>query len=148
MPLPPYPASKEKPMPDIDQATKDAVAALPGALAPGFKPRAVTPISSTDSLPTATMITVPSVRSSGEMPAVRPGGEPAPVVGANTVSKFLDPVFMLNAFLCASGVLTAVFDVLPNSGPIDWRITGPKLLLAIFGAVTSFLRHRTNTVTR
>jgi hypothetical protein len=135
--------------PPLDQATKDAVAALPGALAPGFKPRAATPISSTNSLPTATMVTVPSVRSSGEMPAIVPGGkETAPVVAVNTTSKFLDPVFMLNAFLCASGVLTAALDVLPNSGPIDWRITGPKLLLAVFGAVTSFLRQRTNTVTR
>jgi len=148
MPLPPYPAPKEKLMPDIDQATKDAVAALPGALSPGFKPRAVTPIESTSSVAPGTMITVPAVHTSGEMPVIRPGGAAAPVVGANTVSKWLDPQFWLGVAACLAGVVTAVFDVLPSNGPIDWRMTTPKLILAVFGAVASFLRQRTNTVTR
>lgn len=88
--------------------------------------------------PTVSIVAPPSG------PTGVPVGTPVTV---NTVSKYLDPAFLLNAFLCASGVVMAVIDVLPSSGPIDWRVTAPKVLLAIFGAITSFLRQHTNTVT-
>lgn len=134
--------------PPVDQATKDAATALPGALGPGYKPRAATPILSTAAVSTGTMITVPAVHTSGEMPSRTPDGNAAPIVGVNTVSKWADPQFWISVFTAVAGLLSSIQEILPATGGIDWRIFPFKLALLIIGAVNAFLRQRTNTVTK
>jgi len=111
--------------------------------------RATTNIESTNEVPSGTNITVPSAPTSGPIPSVTPGAaEKAPVVAANTVSKWLDPGFLLGVITFLAGAVPSIVDVLPSSGPIDWRVTWPKLLLAILGVAGSYIRQRQNTVTK
>jgi hypothetical protein len=111
--------------------------------------RTVSLESSTNNVPQGTLLNVPSAPSSGPIPPMTPGAcEKAPIVGANTVNKWLDPGFLLGVITFLTGAVTAVIDVLPSSGQIDWRVTWPKVALAILGFGGSYIRQRQNTVTK
>lgn len=125
----------------------------PGAvtLADGtpLPPRATTKIESTDSVPSGTNITVPTAKSSGAVPtSAHDDSVSAPVVAANTVSKWKDPGFLLGVLSFLTGLVTAIVDVLPSSGTIDWRAVWPKLMLAVLGAAGAYIRTLMNTVTK
>lgn len=111
--------------------------------------RAVTKIETTESVPSGTNITVPSAKPTGAMPTL-PHDEStsAPVVGANTVSKWKDPGFLLGVITALAGLVTAIVDVLPSSGPINWQATWPKLMLVVLGAAGAYIRTLMNTVTK
>jgi hypothetical protein len=111
--------------------------------------RAVTKIETTDSVPSGTNVTVPTAKSSGAVPTTaHDDNVSAPVVAANTVSKWKDPGFLLGVLSFLTGLVTAIVDVLPSSGVIDWRATWPKLMLAVLGAAGAYIRTLMNTITR
>lgn len=111
--------------------------------------RATTKIESVQEVPTATNVTVPTATSGSAMPTLPlDSGTTAPVVAVNTVSKWTDPQFLLNAFLGLGGIVVSVIALLPAEGAINWRVTGPAMFIAAYGALQTFLRNRTNTVTR
>lgn len=103
--------------------------------------RKASPVSNTDCVPTGTLLQVPSAPQVG-------GTGTAPVVAVNTVSKWKDPVFLLLLLTGLSTTLTAVMDVIPSAGDIDWRLTAPKIVFAILNGVGAFLRTQINTVTK
>jgi hypothetical protein len=72
----------------------------------------------------------------------------APVVAVNTVSKWKDPVFLLLFVTGLSTTFTAVMDVIPSAGDIDWRLTAPKIVFAILNGIGAFLRTQINSVTK
>jgi hypothetical protein len=123
-----------------------AVTLADGSLLPQ---RAVTKIETTEAVPAGTNVTVPTANPVGAIPTLpRDASTSAPVVAVNTTNKWLDPQFLLNVSLCLLSVVTAVISVLPSNGPINWIVTGPAMLFAALTALTSFLRTRTNTVTK
>jgi hypothetical protein len=69
-------------------------------------------------------------------------------VAVNTRSKWGDPIFLLTAITSLGSIATAVFDVLPSSGPIDWRVTAPKVIFAIINGIAALLRTQINSVTK
>lgn len=103
--------------------------------------RGVTPIGDTGSVPEGTMVTVPSAPPRG-------GVGTAPVVAVNTRSKWSDPIFLLTAVTSLGSTVTAIVDVLPSSGPIDWRATAPKIAFAVINGLAAFLRTQINSVTK
>lgn len=111
--------------------------------------RATTKIETTESVPAGTNVTVPTANPTGVVPTLpRDDGTSAPVVAVNTVNKWQDPGFLLGVVTSLTGLITSVVDVLPASGPIDWRATWPKLMLAVLGAAGAYIRTLKNTVTR
>lgn len=107
----------------------------------GGERRARTPIDTTDGLPEGTMVTVPAAPATG-------GSGDAPVVAVNTKSKWSDPIFLLTFVTALGSVAATVFDVIPATGPIDWRVTAPKIVFAVINGIAAFLRTQINTVTK
>jgi hypothetical protein len=111
--------------------------------------RATTKIETTEAVPAGTNVTVPTANPVGAMPTkANDSSTAAPVVAVNTTSKWLDPQFLLNALLCLGSVVVSALAVLPVNGPINWMVTGPTMFIAAYGALQTWLRTRTNTVTR
>jgi hypothetical protein len=103
--------------------------------------RKASPISNTDCVPAGTLLQVPSAPATGKSGS-------APVVAVNTVSKWKDPVFLLLFVTGLSTTFTAVMDVIPSAGDIDWRLTAPKIVFAILNGIGAFLRTQINSVTK
>ena len=134
-------------------AIPPTTAPCPGAvtLADGtpLPQRATTNIATTDSVPSGTNVTVPSAKSTGAVPTTaHDDSVSAPVVAANTVSKWKDPGFLLGVVTALTGLVTTIVDLLPASGTIDWRGTWPKIMLAVLGAAGAYVRTLMNTVTK
>jgi hypothetical protein len=115
---------------------------IPIVPGPGFvEKRSSTPVVDTGSVPSGTMLSVPSSPPTGTPPD-------KPVVAVNTVAKLMDPQFILSVLGSLAGLITSIHDLLPASGPVDWWAISPKILLALGGAINAFLRAWTNTVTK
>jgi hypothetical protein len=69
------------------------------------------------------------------------------IVAVNTISKWKDPVFLLLSVISLATTFTAVMDVIPSAGDINWRLTAPKIVLAILNGIAAFLRTQINSVT-
>lgn len=104
--------------------------------------RRATPLGDTGSIPEGTLITVPSAPPTGKIT------DSPKIVAVNTVSKWKDPVFLLMTVTALGTTYTAVMDVIPSSGPIDWRMTTPKIVFAILNGIGAFLRTQINSVTK
>ncbi len=103
--------------------------------------RKASPVGSTGDVPAGTLLQVPSAPLTGTTGS-------APVVAVNTVSKWRDPVFLLLFVTSLATTFTAVMDVIPSAGDIDWRLTAPKIVFAILNGVGAFLRTQINSVTK
>lgn len=104
--------------------------------------RRATPIGNTGSVPEGTMLTVPAAPPRGGT------GPDHPIVAVNTTSKWADPVFLLQLISGLTAISTAVIDVIPANGPIDWRATTPNIVMAILNGAGAFLRTQLNSVTK
>jgi hypothetical protein len=106
-----------------------------------FEERTPTPLGSTGSIPEGTLITVPSAPPVGKIT------DSPRIVAVNTISKWKDPVFLLLSVISLATTFTAVMDVIPSAGDINWRLTAPKIVLAILNGIAAFLRTQINSVT-
>lgn len=91
-------------------------------------------VTSTDNVPQGTLLNVPSAPLSGS-----PG--PAPIVAANTVHWYQDPVF-ISTVLGALLALEPVVEDALKSQAFNWR----SFTLACISALAAWLRNRINTV--
>lgn len=106
-----------------------------------YERRASTSAEDIKNAPEGTMVTVPKAAPSG-------GTVEYPFVGVRTKSKWADPVFLLTFVNALGSMATAIFEIVPEAGDINWRSVGPKILFAVINGVAAFLRTQLNTVTR
>lgn len=113
---------------------------MPDAAAPPVvsypERRAVSLVASTGDVPQGTLLNVPSAPPTG------PSG-PAPIVAANTVEWYLDPVFISTAGGAVLSLVPVVVDALSQK-TFDWK----SFVTAAILALAAYFRNNRNTVVK
>jgi hypothetical protein len=99
--------------------------------------RRASPVGDTGSVPSGTMLTVPSAATSG------PSGT-APIVAVNNVHWYSDPAFLSAAGGALLAISDPIIEALTSTGPFRWR----PLVIGCVLALVAYLRKTTNSVLR